>query len=340
MSNVEQPEMSSTVSPLDAYLNAAAETHPELSVEPAEPPQVEADDQQVEIVAEESEPETEAVMSENEEAEPEDSTEAISEEQPEGEADSFKLSDDDVLWQDHEGNDVTYKTAREQQLLHSDYTRKRQKEAAEHRQALESLTDKEQRLDWDLQIMADAAKAGLSRFDGYNWRALQTQDPAAYQEQKAEYAKAVSGVEYAEKARADRLESFEQQKQAIRQREAESAVAVLKEVIPEWSTEYYTELGQAAAKAGLPIETFNEITDPNLIVLIRNGLEFNDIKSRSTTKISKQVKKTMQNKSTESNATRKQKRGAHAMRKFKESRRADDYAQTTALDGVVDKLFN
>ena len=153
-------------------------------------------------------------------------------------------------------------------------------------------------------------------------------------------AAAISNVESVKKARAETLESFEQEKQALRQREAESAVAVLKEVIPEWSTEYYTELGQNAAKAGLPIETFNEITDPNLIVLIRNGLEFNDIKSRSTTKISKQVKKTMQNKSTETNATRKQKRGAHAMRKFKESGRADDYAQTNALDGVVDKLFN
>ena len=339
MSDVEHSAKNSTSERLDAAID-------EIFTELKTPP-VDADgtpEKEAETVAEEAEPETEqaaeAVKSEDEAGDDEESTEAISEEEPNEKPTEFKMSEEDVLWQDSDGNDVTFKSAKDQQMLHADYTRKRQKEASEHRDALESYRDMQSQIKRELDYLDEAARAPLAQYQGIDWVRLQAQDPAKYQQLAQGQAKAISNVEAVTKARAERISAFETQANTKRQQEAESAVAVLKGVIPDWSTDYYADMGQRAAKSGLPLDTFNNITDPNLILMIRKALQYDEIMGRDTKTVSKQVKKTSKPKINEKKSTRATKRKRAADTKAMKSGRVDDWAKSDRIGSIVDDLFN
>jgi hypothetical protein len=88
-----------------------------------------------------------------------------------------------------------------------------------------------------------------------------------------------------------------QNKKAAQQQEsAKHCIEVLQKELPEWNTELYNDIRKHAIGSGLPAESVNQYTDPNVIMLLHKAMMFDRSKQVAKTKKAKAPAKILRSK--------------------------------------------
>ena len=112
------------------------------------------------------------------------------------------------------------------------------------------------------EYMRNVMSGNAQQYQNINWSQV---PPDKVQEVQAQAQQAMMMSQQAEQAW-NQISSQEREvRDQVKQREAAIAKTRLRRTIPNWSNDTYGEIRKFAADQGMPVENFNEITDPVLI---------------------------------------------------------------------------
>lgn len=203
---------------------------------------------------------------------PEDSVDRSDQEQPDGQlADGVEDSDvvDDDKFADISTADLRQRVTEAEErhdLMQRDYTQKTQKLGESRKELLTSL-EQSQRV---AAVYVDRASAQLKRYEGVDWKQLQsTLDPQQYNQRVSEYRQVVSMRDRAVTEHEQIKQFADQQVEKVRNDQAEISRDILKTTVPDWGNELYGSLREFAVNSlDFSSKEFDDITDHRIISLI------------------------------------------------------------------------
>tara|TARA_B110000093_G_scaffold119403_1_gene127866 strand:+ start:286 stop:1308 length:1023 start_codon:yes stop_codon:yes gene_type:complete len=241
------------------------------------------------------ESETESDETEEEVETEEDPEEEDSETEEEAEPEEVDLSDDTLveLLVDGETKQASLKDLKRLYGQEASLTRKSQETANQKTKATEAL----QRADASLQAMLTRAQDRYKPYEEVDMLVASRQmNPDDFAALRAE-AKAAQGDLKFLTEEADSFYAELQNNQAVQQREsAKSCIEVLQKELPEWSTELYNDIRKHAIGSGLPADSVNQYTDPNVIMLLHKAMLFDKSKQVAKSKKAKAPAKILRSK--------------------------------------------
>jgi len=120
------------------------------------------------------------------------------------------------------------------------------------------LSEASKRAEYMKNVMAGNAQ----QFQNIDWSQV---PPDKVQEVQAQAQQALMMSQQADNVWQQISQEESQQKEVLKQREAAIAKTRLRRTIPNWSNETYGEIRDFAVQVGMPVDSFNEITDPVII---------------------------------------------------------------------------
>ena len=257
------------------------------------------DEQETEDVDESDE--TELDEETEQEAESEEDPDQESEETEE-EREEVNLSDDTLveLQVDGETKQASLKDLKRLYGQEASLTRKSQETANQKKEANEAM----QRADASLQAMLTRAKERYQPYEEVDMLVASRQmNPDDFAALRSEAKAAESDLKFLTEE-ANSFYGELQNKQAAQQREsAKSCIEVLQKELPEWSTELYNDIRHHAITSGLPEESVNQYTDPNVIMLLHKAMMFDKSKLVAKSKKAKAPAKVLRSKKAPPNKT-------------------------------------
>jgi|TARA_B110000261_G_scaffold162223_1_gene205308 hypothetical protein len=244
--------------------------------------------------------ETEEDESETEEDPQEEDSET--KEEAEEETEEVSLSDDTLveLLVDGETKQASLKDLKRLYGQEASLTRKSQETANQKKEANEAM----QRADASLQAMLSRAQERFKPYSEVDMLVASRQmNPDDFAALRAEAKLAEGDLKFLTEE-ANSFYGELQNKQAEQQREsAKNCIEVLQKELPEWSTELYNDIRQHAITSGLPAESVNQYTDPNVIMLLHKAMMFDKSKQVAKSKKAKAPAKVLRSKKAPPNKT-------------------------------------
>ena len=241
---------------------------------------------------EESDEETED-PDEDSDTETEEETEESDDEETEEEIE-VDLTDDTVveIQVDGEAKQASIKDLKRLYGQEASLTRKSQEAASQRKLADEQL----QKADASLQAMLSRAQERFKPYSEVDMLVASKQmDAESFTALRAEAKQAEDDLKFLSEE-ADQFYSFVKQQQAeAKQAEAKECIKVLQKEIPEWNNDLYNDIRSYAIGQGLPEESVNQYSDPNVIMLLNKARMFDQTKKVATVKKAK-AKKVLRSK--------------------------------------------
>lgn len=265
---------------------ATDDTTDETEVEDSEETEDETED-------EESDEETED-PGEDSETETEEETEESDDEETEEEIE-VDLTDDTLveIQVDGEAKQASIKDLKRLYGQEASLTRKSQEAASQRKLADEQL----QKADASLQAMLSRAQERYKPYSEVDMLVASKQmDAESFTALRAEAKQAEDDLKFLSEE-ADQFYSFVKQQQAeAKQAEAKECIKVLQKEIPDWNNDLYNDIRSYAIGQGLPEESVNQYSDPNVIMLLNKARMFDQTKKVATVKKAKASKKILRSK--------------------------------------------
>lgn len=216
--------------------------------------------------------------------------------------------DDDVIGEEYfddtfviiDGQKVKLGELKNGYTRHSDYTRKTQ-ELSEQRKQVEAYAKEAEAKANDLvrqrfELVALDVEKKLKDYNQVDWKTLARTNPNDYTALKAEYDSLIQDAhtlerEYKEIQR-QQMETYEKQLEE----QAKQSYQILKEKIPSWSKETYSNMMEYAVKAGLRQDVAANIVDAPSLELIYKAYMYDKVNGELKTKVEKKDKPSVQTK--------------------------------------------
>lgn len=234
----------------------------------------ETDPEEQETIVEEDEGEVseEADEGEGEEADPDGQTDDALE------AQVLKLFEDDDAQYQIDDEVIDGQELKSRLLRQADYTKKTT-ELAEQRRSLEAelstYADK-------LEYLGLTNQAALKKFDELDWGRLKTEDPALFEQARAEFQSVHERQQLLNGEYEQFMQQKQQQAQKEQQKQAAEALEVLKREIPEWSDDVYRHLKEnVAPKYGITADVFAQQTSADLMRVLYDADKANRLEKRA-----------------------------------------------------------
>jgi len=248
-----------------------------------------------ETEVDETEEEEDEETKEEDETEEDPAESQDTEEDAESEPEEVDLSDETLveLQVDGETKQASLKDLKRLYGQEASLTRKSQETANQRKEANEAL----ERADASLQAMLTRAQERYAPYEEVDMLVASRQmNPDDFAALRAE-AKAAEGDLKFLKEEANSFYGELQNKKAAQQQEsAKHCIEVLQKELPEWNTELYNDIRKHAIGSGLPAESVNQYTDPNVIMLLHKAMMFDRSKQVAKTKKAKAPTKILRSK--------------------------------------------
>ena len=220
------------------------------------------------------------------ETEDQDENSDESEEESEEEEEIEILADDAIVEVTVDGNveQVSVKSLKRLHGQESSLTKKSQEVSQSRKEADEAI----KQADFVMQSMLTRAE---ERYKPYSELASKTMEADDFALLRNEANQAQSDLKYLQEE-SQKLYTEAQDKMVAQQREnATKAIEVLKQDIPEWSTQLYDQIREFSITSGLPEQEVNQYSDPTVIKLLHKAMLYD--KSKKTANVKKvKAKKT------------------------------------------------
>jgi len=250
--------------------------------------------------SEETEDETEDEESDEETEDPDEELEETEDSDEESEDDDQEVEEvdlsDDTLVEitvDGESKQASIKDLKRLYGQEASLTRKSQEAASQRKLADDQL----QKADASLQAMLSRAQERYKPYSEVDMLVASKQmDAESFTALRAEAKQAEDDLKFLSEE-ADQFYSFVKQQQAeAKQAEAKECIKVLQREIPDWNNDLYNDIRSYAIGQGLPEESVNQYSDPNVIMLLNKARLFDQTKKVATVKKAKASKKILRSK--------------------------------------------
>ena len=238
---------------------------------------------------------------EDEETKEEDETEEDpdesqdTEDDAESEPEEIDLSDDTLveLQVDGETKQASLKDLKRLYGQEASLTRKSQETANQRKEANEAL----ERADASLQAMLTRAQERYAPYEEIDMLVASRQmNPDDFAALRAEAKAAEGDIKFLKEEANSFYGELQNKKAAQQQESAKHCIEVLQKELPEWNTELYNDIRKHAIGSGLPAESVNQYTDPNVIMLLHKAMMFDRSKQVAKTKKAKAPAKILRSK--------------------------------------------
>lgn len=144
----------------------------------------------------------------------------------------------------------------------ADYTRKTQRLAA----AMQQVQQDHSTVRTTAEALKQVFEMPLRQFDAVDWASLQTQDPAKYQQARAQYEQVVNGVRGLQKAIADNQQQQAEHEERARRHRAAASYDALTTLIDGYGKEVYTATRKFAIETlGYTAEEYDANVDHRIV---------------------------------------------------------------------------
>jgi hypothetical protein len=238
---------------------------------------------------------------EDEETKEEDETEEDpdesqdTEDDAESEPEEIDLADDTLveLQVDGETKQASLKDLKRLYGQEASLTRKSQETANQRKEANEAL----ERADASLQAMLTRAQERYAPYEEIDMLVASRQmNPDDFAALRAEAKAAEGDIKFLKEEANSFYGELQNKKAAQQQESAKHCIEVLQKELPEWNTELYNDIRKHAIGSGLPAESVNQYTDPNVIMLLHKAMMFDRSKQVAKTKKAKAPAKILRSK--------------------------------------------
>jgi|TARA_B110000902_G_scaffold256407_1_gene323157 hypothetical protein len=250
-------------------------------------------EEETEVDETEEEEDEETKEEDETEEDPDDSQDT--EEDAESEPEEIDLSDDTLveLQVDGETKQASLKDLKRLYGQEASLTRKSQETANQRKEANEAL----ERADASLQAMLTRAQERYAPYEEIDMLVASRQmNPDDFAALRAEAKAAEGDIKFLKEEANSFYGELQNKKAAQQQESAKHCIEVLQKELPEWNTELYNDIRKHAIGSGLPAESVNQYTDPNVIMLLHKAMMFDRSKQVAKTKKAKAPAKILRSK--------------------------------------------
>lgn len=171
-------------------------------------------------------------------------------------------------------------------MRQEDYTRKRTKEAAEHKAKIQSVSKLESDLGLALQGVVAQMTQDLDQYRSIDWQALQSSDPITYATKKLAYIEAQGNVQK-RYAQIMQLKEYRENREAeLLNSRIEEETQVLRNVVPNWDTRKQ-ELVAYLKEQG--ITDLTPFVPASMALLVHKAKQFDDLQQKTQTLVKKKL---------------------------------------------------
>lgn len=205
-----------------------------------------------------------------------DQAETVEEAEEEGEIDGVKVK----------GKKEAIERLKAERLMQADYTRKTQEAAELKRQAEERaalVAKQEQLLAAGVDKIAELklAQTRLQQFQAIDWQALAQQDPAQATQLMAAYQTARDDAAKKQQEFEQHAARHQQLVALQRQQVLEKGRSELQSRIPDFSPAMAKRISEATMAYGYTAEDIDQITDPRLVQILHDAMQYRAIKAQA-----------------------------------------------------------
>lgn len=250
-------------------------------------------EEETEVDETEEEEDEETKEEDETEEDPDDSQDT--EDDAESEPEEIDLADDTLveLQVDGETKQASLKDLKRLYGQEASLTRKSQETANQRKEANEAL----ERADASLQAMLTRAQERYAPYEEIDMLVASRQmNPDDFAALRAEAKAAEGDIKFLKEEANSFYGELQNKKAAQQQESAKHCIEVLQKELPEWNTELYNDIRKHAIGSGLPAESVNQYTDPNVIMLLHKAMMFDRSKQVAKTKKAKAPAKILRSK--------------------------------------------
>jgi hypothetical protein len=109
-------------------------------------------------------------------------------------------------------------------------------------------------------------------------------DPETFAQFRQDARQAEDDLKFLKEESGSLMSNMQQQNQASVQAAAQECITVLKDSLPDWGDELYSNIRQYAVQSGLPQEQVDQYTDPSVIMLLNKARLYDQSKLSAKTK--------------------------------------------------------
>tara|TARA_B110000259_G_scaffold12432_1_gene13277 strand:- start:1815 stop:2876 length:1062 start_codon:yes stop_codon:yes gene_type:complete len=231
----------------------------------------------------------------------EDSDEDL--EDPDGDETEDNDEDDDEAEEDDDDEDKEPLTASDDQVVdiavngetkkvsvkdlkrlygqESSLTKKSQELATQRKVAQDELT----RTQLSYQKLLERAEERYKPYTDIDMLVASRQmDPETFAQFRQDARQAEDDLKFLKEESGSLMSNMQQQNQASVQAAAQECITVLKDSLPDWGDELYSNIRQYAVQSGLPQEQVDQYTDPSVIMLLNKARLYDQSKLSAKTK--------------------------------------------------------
>ena len=248
-----------------------------------------------ETEVDETEEEEDEETEETDETEEDPDESQDTEDDAESEPEEIDLADDTLveLQVDGETKQASLKDLKRLYGQEASLTRKSQETANQRKEANEAL----ERADASLQAMLTRAQERYAPYEEIDMLVASRQmNPDDFAALRAEAKAAEGDIKFLKEEANSFYGELQNKKAAQQQESAKHCIEVLQKELPEWNTELYNDIRKHAIGSGLPAESVNQYTDPNVIMLLHKAMMFDRSKQVAKTKKAKAPAKILRSK--------------------------------------------
>jgi|TARA_B110000208_G_scaffold183383_1_gene236038 hypothetical protein len=248
-----------------------------------------------ETEVDETEEEEDEETKETDETEEDPDESQDTEDDAESEPEEIDLADDTLveLQVDGETKQASLKDLKRLYGQEASLTRKSQETANQRKEANEAL----ERADASLQAMLTRAQERYAPYEEIDMLVASRQmNPDDFAALRAEAKAAEGDIKFLKEEANSFYGELQNKKAAQQQESAKHCIEVLQKELPEWNTELYNDIRKHAIGSGLPAESVNQYTDPNVIMLLHKAMMFDRSKQVAKTKKAKAPAKILRSK--------------------------------------------
>lgn len=217
----------------------------------------------------------------------EDPGETNETDEPEEATDAAKVASDDALVEytvDGQTHRVSVKELKRLAGQEASLTRKSQ-EIANYRQNLEEMHTK------NAYVLNALQQKALQRLEPYKdvdlFKASRELDAEDFDALRSEIQAAQADVQFFETEMNNLVDRMRQQQLEDRKRDVPEALKVIRERIPEWNDELYSDLRTFAVAEGMAPKAVNELIDPSAISIIHKAMLYDRAQKALKSKVTK-----------------------------------------------------
>jgi hypothetical protein len=227
---------------------------------------------------------TEVDEEDEEDLEDPDETEDDEDEDEGEEDDGQQLASDEAIVEvsvNGEEKQVSVKELKRLFGQEASLTKKSQELATQRKVAQDELT----RTQLSYQKLLERAEERYKPYTDIDMLVASRQmDPETFAQFRQDARQAEDDLKFLKEESGSLMSNMQQQNQASVQAAAQECITVLKDSLPDWGDELYSNIRQYAVQSGLPQEQVDQYTDPSVIMLLNKARLYDQSKLSAKTK--------------------------------------------------------